>query len=84
MYANNKLKLQQQKNIVMRFKPFTEKIRKKIGICSGRIRIQTRIRIHYPEGGSADPKHCQEQKKYEALASGIRDLGDENLNNFFR
>ena len=59
-----------------------------------RIRIKTRI-IHYPGSGSADtdpdphqneadPKHCQEQIKYEALASGIRDLGDENLNNFFR
>ena len=57
----------------MRFKPFTEKNKKKkIGICSilGWIRIQfwTR-RIHYPGSGSAepdpdshqneaDPKHC--------------------------
>ena len=45
----------------MSFKPYTEKIKKKIGICSilGRIRIriqnQTRIRIHHPGSGSADP-----------------------------
>ena len=44
----------------MSFKPYTEKIKqKKIGICSilGRIRIQnrTRIQIHHPESGFADP-----------------------------
>ena len=44
----------------MSFKPYTEKIKKKkIGICSilGRIRIQnlTRIQIHHPGSGSADP-----------------------------
>ena len=41
-------KLQQQKNIVMSFKPYTEKLRrKKIGICSilGRIRIWIRIKM---------------------------------------
>ena len=44
----------QQKNIVVSFKPYTEKIKKKkIGICSilGRIRI----RIHHPGSVSADP-----------------------------
>ena len=52
----------QQKNIVMSFKPYTDKIKKKkIGICSelelgrSRIRIQNRIRIHHPGSGSADP-----------------------------
>ena len=55
-------KLQQQKNIFMSFKPYTEKIKKKkIGICS------ILGRIHYPGSGSADPdphqsetdpKHC--------------------------
>ena len=48
----------------MSFKPYTEKIKKKkIGICSilGRILIgiqiqnRTRIRIHHPGSGSADP-----------------------------
>ena len=48
----------------MSFKPYTEKIKKKnIGICSilGRIRIQnrTRIRIHHPGSGSADPDSHQ-------------------------
>ena len=58
----------------MSLKPYTEKIKKKkIGICSilSRIRIgiqnRTRIRIHHPGNGSADPdphqndtdpKHC--------------------------
>ena len=59
----------QQKNIVMSFKPYTEKIeKKKIGICS----ILGRIRIHHPGSGSADldpdphqndPKHCSTQSK---------------------
>ena len=50
-----------KKNIVMSFKPYTEKIKKKIGICSnlGRIRIRiqnrTRTQIHHPGSGSADP-----------------------------
>ena len=35
MYANTKLKITAKKNIVMSFKPYTEKIKKrKIGICS--------------------------------------------------
>ena len=65
----------------MSFKPYTEKIKKKkntekikkkkIRICSilGRIQKRTRIRIHHPGSGSADPypdphqndtdpKHC--------------------------
>ena len=48
IYANNKLKISTKKNIVMSFKPYIEKIKKKkILIC--------RIRIHYPGSGSADP-----------------------------
>ena len=42
----------------MRFKPYTEKIKKKkVGICSilGRIRIQNWTQIHHPGSGSADP-----------------------------
>ena len=51
---NNKLKLQ-QKNIVMRVKPFTEKIRrKKLEFVQIRIQFRTQIRIHYPGSGSAD------------------------------
>ena len=45
-----------KKNIFMRFKPFTEKIRKKIEFCL----IVGRIRIHYPGSGSADPDPHQE------------------------
>ena len=50
----------------MRFKPFTEKNKKKkIGICSIlgriRIRIQFRTRIHYPGSGSADPDPHQKE-----------------------
>jgi len=55
IYTNDKLKIT-TKSIVMSFKPYTEKVKKKkIGICSilGRIRIQNRIRIHYPGSGSA-------------------------------
>ena len=35
----------------MSFKPYTEKIKKKIGICS----ILGRIQIHHPGSGSVDP-----------------------------
>ena len=58
----------------MSFKPYTEKIKKKIGICS--IICQIRIRIqnptHHPGRGSAepdphqndtDPKHCIQSYK---------------------
>ena len=42
----------QQNNIVMSFKPYTEKMKKKkVGTCS----ISGRIRIHHPGSGSADP-----------------------------
>jgi len=55
IYANNKLKIT-KKNIVMSFKPYTEKIKKKkIGICSILGRIRIRIRIHHRGSGSADP-----------------------------
>ena len=39
--------------------------KKKIGICSilGRIRIQNRTRIRYPESGSADPDLNPHQNK---------------------
>jgi len=55
----------------MSFKPYTEKIKKKIGICS----ILGRIRIHYPGSGSADhpyqndtdPKHCFLGNCYKVL-----------------
>jgi len=51
IYANNKLKITTKKHS---FKPYTENIKKKIGICSilGRIRIQNRARIHHPGSGS--------------------------------
>ena len=58
LYANNKLKIT-TKNIVMSFKPYTEKIKKKkIGICSilGRIRIW----IHHPGSGSASKRYGSE------------------------
>ena len=51
----------------MSFKPYTEKIeKKKIGICSilGRIQNLTRIRIHHPGSGSADPGQNDTDSKH--------------------
>ena len=72
----------------MSFKPYTEKIKKKkIGICSDRIRIQnrTRIRIYHPGSGSADPdpdphlndtdpKHCFYQKESMKILRELHEI----------
>ena len=58
MYANTKLKITTTKKSL--WVPYTEKIKKKKMEFVG-IRNQTRIRIHYPGCGSADPDPHQNE-----------------------